>query len=225
LKIYTDGIKNTLDKFLQTLYIIEYMETYTLSQSIKKIYDSGLFFFTTKTLRDVIGEKKESTFFKFITRLIDDKILLKVEKNKYLLNNSKINDFELANFLQTPSYISFETALNYYGVLPQFPYEITSATSKKTNQKKFQDKIFSYIHIDKTLYWGYTKKDNFLIANAEKAFLDQIYLASKGLKRISLTEIDTSRLKKNILIQYIRQFPKIKQFTAMLEKLKKLEII
>ncbi|PJC79825.1 hypothetical protein CO008_03845, partial [Candidatus Roizmanbacteria bacterium CG_4_8_14_3_um_filter_36_12] len=76
------------------------METYTLSQSIKKIYDSGLFFFTTKTLRDVIGEKKESTFFKFITRLIDDKILLKVEKNKYLLNNSKINDFELANFLQ-----------------------------------------------------------------------------------------------------------------------------
>ena len=201
------------------------METYTLSQSIKKIYDSGLFFFTTKTLRDVIGEKKESTFFKFITRLIDDKILLKVEKNKYLLNNSKINDFELANFLQTPSYVSFETALNYYGVLPQFPYEITSATSKKTNQKKFQDKIFSYIHIDKTLYWGYNKKDNFLITTVEKAFLDQIYLSSKGFKRISLTEIDTSKLKRNVLMQYIKQFPKTKQFLAMIERVKKFKII
>jgi predicted transcriptional regulator of viral defense system len=201
------------------------METSTLSQSIKKIYDSGLYFFTTKTLKDIIGEKKESTFFKFIVRLVKDKILLKVEKDKYLLNNLKINDFELANFLQSPSYLSFETALNYHGILSQFPYEITSATPKKTNQKKFQDKIFSYTHIDKSLYWGYRKKDNFLIADAEKAFLDQIYLAAKGLKRISLTEIDTSRLKKNILIQYIRQFPKIKQFTAMLEKLKKLKIL
>jgi len=115
--------------------------------------------------------------------------------------------------------------LNYYGVLPQFPYEITSATSKKTNQKKFQDKIFSYIHIDKTLYWGYTKKDNFLIANAEKAFLDQTYLSSKGFKRISLTEIDTSKLKRNVLMQYIKQFPKTKQFLAMIERVKKFKII
>jgi len=201
------------------------METYTLSQSIKKIYDSGLHCFTTKTLRDIIGERKESTFFKFIARLISDKILLRIEKDKYLLNDSKINDFELANFLQTPSYVSFETALNYHGVLPQFPYEITSATSKKTNQKKFQDKIFSYVHLNKTLYWGYNKRDNFLIANIEKAFLDQIYLSSKGLKRISLTEIDTSKLKKNILMQYIRQFPKTKQFLAMIERLKKFKII
>lgn len=201
------------------------METSTLSQSIKKIYDSGLYFFTTKTLKDVIGEKKESTFFKFIARLINDRILLKVEKNKYLLNSKKINDFELANFLLVPSYISFETALNYYGLLSQFPYEITSVTPNKTNQKKFQNKIFSYVHINKSLYWGYTKKENFLIADAEKAFLDQIYLVAKGLKRISLVEIDASKLKKNILRQYIRQFPKTKQYTAMLEKLKKLEIL
>lgn len=220
-----NGTKKILDKFLQTLYIIEYMETSTLSQSVKKIYDSGFYFFTTKTLKDIIGEKKESTFFKFIARLIQDKVLLKIEKNKYLLDNVKLNDFELANFLLEPSYISFETALNYHGVLSQFPYEVTSATLKKTNQKKFQGKIFSYVHIDKSLYWGYRKKDNFLIANAEKAFLDQMYLVAKGLKRLSLTEINTSILKKNILIQYTEQFPKTNQFKAMIEKLKKVEIL
>lgn len=201
------------------------MGIYTPAQAVKKIYDSGLYLFTTKTLKDIIGERKESTFFKFVSRLIADKILLKVEKNKYILNNSKIDDFHLANFLYTPSYISFESALNYHGVIAQFPYEITSATSKKTNRKIFQDKIFSYIHIDKTLYWGYIKKANFLIAGVEKAFLDQIYLSSKGLKRLSLTEIDTSKFKKNILVQHINQFPKTKQFLAMIERIRKLKII
>lgn len=77
---------------------------------------------------------------------------MRIEKNKYILSDKKINDFELANFLQIPSYISFETALNYHGLLSQFPYEITSATCKKTNKKEFQDKIYSYVHIDRSLY-------------------------------------------------------------------------
>lgn len=201
------------------------METSTLSQAIKKIYESNLFFFSTKTLKDLVGKKKESTFFKYIARLVKDKILIKIEKNKYLLSSPKINDFELANFLQSPSYLSFETALNYYGILPQFPYEITSATTKKTNLKKFQDKIFSYTHIATSLFWGYKKKDNFLIADPEKAFLDQIYLSAKGIKKISFSEIDLSRLRKNILKEYIKQFPKTKQFLAMINKLKELKII
>lgn len=201
------------------------METSTLSQLIKKIYESNLFFFSTKTLRDLVGEKKESTFFKYIARLVNDKILIKIEKNKYLLSSSKINDFELANFLQSPSYLSFETALNYHGLLSQFPYEITSATLKKTNLKNFQGKVFSYTHITKSLFWGYKKIENFLIAEPEKAFLDQTYLVAKGIKKISLDEIDTAKLNKNILKGYLKNFPKTKQFIAMIGKLKKFNII
>jgi len=78
----------------------------------------------------------------------------------------------------------------------------------------------SYTHISKSLFWGYLKKDNFLIAEPEKAFCDQVYLAAKGIKKINLDEIDTGRLKKNVLKQYLASFPQTKQFLAMVAKLK-----
>lgn len=201
------------------------MESSNTGQIVKKLYDSNIYFFTTKTLRDVFGNKKESAFFKLIVRLIRDKILIKVEKNKYILNDSKINDFELANFLYTPSYISFETALNLYNILPQFPYEVTSATTKKTAVKKIQGKAFSYSHLDKSLYWGFKKRENFLIADAEKAFLDQVYLVAKGIKNLNFGEIDLSQLKKEAVTAYLNHFPKTNQFIIMINKLQNLRIV
>ena len=42
------------------------------------------------------------------------------------------------------------------------------------------------ITISKNLFWGYIKEDNYLIADREKALADQLYLASKGIKKFIL---------------------------------------
>lgn len=196
------------------------MGSLNFASAVKKIYESNLHFFNLKTLRDVILIKKESTFFKYLKKLIDEKIIFKIERNKYLLVKAKISDFELANFLYYPSYISFETALNFFGLISQFPYEITSATNKKTKKKKYNNKIFTYIHLDKKLFFGYKKVGNFLIAYKEKALLDQLYLVSKGIKKINYEEIDFSRLNKEIFNDFLKLFPKTRQFLKIIENLK-----
>jgi len=195
------------------------METLNFASVVKKIYEGNINFFSIKTLRDIINVSNESTFFKYIRRLVDEGVLDKIERDKYIILQAKVSDFELANFLVFPSYVSFETALNFWGVLSQFPYEITSATIKKTKLKKYKEKVFSYTHIDKKLFFGYEKINNFLIANKEKALLDQIYLVSKGIKKINFEELDFTKLKKKILKDYLSFYPKTRQFLKVAKKL------
>lgn len=197
------------------------MERYNLAAITKKIYESGFIIFTLKTLRDIWDIKKEATLFSVINKLLRFDVLTKLEKNKYLLKGAKINDFALANFIYHPSYISFESALNFYGILPQFPYEVSSVTPKKTAGKIFQDKAFIYTHIKKDLFWGYEKKDNFIIAFPEKALLDQLYLWSKGYKKISLDEYDFSKINISRLKQYLKKYPQTRQFKKSIDIIKR----
>lgn len=198
------------------------MGTYSLAFYTKKIYDSNCTFFTLKTLQDILEPDKLSTFFKLVKRLVTEGILVKLEKGKYILQNASVHDFKLANVLYTSSYISFESALNFYGVLSQFPYEISSATVSKPLKKNVLGKTFSYVHLKKDLFWGYEKKDSFLIATPEKALMDQIYLAAKGVKAINLDEFDYSAIDKKRVNQYISLYPKSPQFDNRIHSLKSL---
>ncbi len=185
------------------------------------IYSSDFSLFTLKTLRDILEIKKEGTLFSVIKKLLRAGILAKIEKDKYLLKGAKINDFSLANFIYQPSYVSFESALNFYGILSQFPYEIFSATTKKTVGKNFRNKAFTYAHIKKDLFWGYEKKGDFVIAFPEKALLDQLYFTAKGYKRINLDEYDLSNVHISRLKKYLGRYPKTRQFKSAVKMLKK----
>lgn len=204
---------------------IDNMERYNLGELTKKIYQSGLVLFELKTLKDILEVEKESTLFQIIQRLITINVLEKIEKGKYVLKGAKINDFALANFIYQPSYISFESALNFYGILSQFPYEVSSATSKKTITKNFEGKAFSYFHLKKELLFGYEKKDDFLIALPEKAVLDQIYFWAKGLKTIDFSEWDLRILKKTRFRSFFKKYPQTKQTKKISKILKKYNLL
>jgi predicted transcriptional regulator of viral defense system len=197
------------------------MERYNLAILTKKIYDSNLLFFSLKTLRDILNIKKEVTLFSIIRKLLEAEVLMKVEKDRYLLKGAEINDFALANFIYSASYISFESALNFYGILSQFPYEITSATTKKTIKKIFQKKIYIFTHIKKDLFFGYEKKNDFIIAFPEKALLDQLYISSKGYKKVNIDEYDLTKLNITRFKNYLERYPKTKQFQKSINVLKK----
>lgn len=205
-----------LDKIAYTLYNREYMKTYDMSLFTKKIYDSSLQLFSVKTLADLFELNKSSSFYKIINRLIVSDVLVKVERDKYLLVNYTGGEFALAHFLYEPSYISFESALSYYGILSQFPHEVTSATLKQTRSKKLTGKQFGYYHLKKELFWGYIKENNYLIAEPEKALLDQVYLSTKGIKKSHLDEYDLSLIDKKKLQLYRQKFTQTKQFSKTL---------
>jgi predicted transcriptional regulator of viral defense system len=191
------------------------MNTYLPAEIVRKIYQSKLSLVTSDTLQTILSPESKRHLFRLIGKLIADNILVKIERDKYLIVDNKPHTFEIANFLYQPSYISFETALNQYGILPQFPYEVTSTTVKNSKAKSFQDVTYSYIKIKKHLYWGFTKELNYLIAEPEKALLDQAYLASKGLRSFPADELDISLINQSKLRKYLSKFGSAKTTQGM----------
>lgn len=119
--------------------------------------------------------------------------LLRLKKGFYVLTKSFIGkDYSpqiVANLLYGPSYISLESALSFYGLIPERVERFTNVTSQKN--KTFETPIgdFTYRHLHRSLYpLGVTIKKTmddrfFLIATPEKALLDILTLNFKNLDR------------------------------------------
>ncbi len=101
----------------------------------------------------------------------------------YMLANTQVDEsylFMLANRIYEPSYISKESALAYYLVLPETVLGVTSVSSRKTKQFDSKWGRFSYRSVKPVLMFGYrvVKKDKMIkykIASLEKAVLDYLY--------------------------------------------------
>lgn len=169
----------------------------SLLQKTQKLQSLEKNYLTTQEVASFLDIENQRTLENTVKKLLDESILIQLEKGKYLIGGKKVTDFEIAQYFYTPSYVSFETALNYHGILSQFPYEITSATTKKRSTKTYQEKAFSFLSIKKDLFLGYAKLGDSLIAIPEKALFDQLYMALKGSRSISnLDEYDLANINK-----------------------------
>lgn len=182
------------------------METMPKTVIIKTLQDSQLTVFTISDFGRLFGINNQQTLYKKIQRLEKDKIIQKLVKGKYRFLFKTIDDFTIANFLYSPSYISLESALSFYGIIAGFPYQITAVTTKKTRVFFIDNKEFQYSQINHSLFWGYGKKEDFLIADKEKALLDYIYFGLKGLRNLSFDEFDLGEIDKRKLAIYARRF-------------------
>lgn len=67
-------------------------------------------------------------------------------------NVPKPDPFLIANHLWGPSYISLETALAYWGLIPERVFEISSVTTKPTKTYDTKAGRFSYFHANIPYY-------------------------------------------------------------------------
>lgn len=135
--------------------------------------------------------------------------MTQLEKGKYYLTSLNPNDFEISQFIYSPSYISLESALSHHGILSQFPFEITAITLRKPVTKLINSKTYTYSRLKKEIFTGYVKKGETLIATPEKAFFDYCYFICKSLKSESyLNEMDLSRVSKTRVNEFLRISPK-----------------
>jgi predicted transcriptional regulator of viral defense system len=88
--------------------------------------------------------------------------------------------FWAANRIYQPSYISMETALSYYGLIPEAVYTTVSVSTLKTTSFDTPLGTFVYRHVKPALYFGYriVQWQGFPIkmAEPEKVILDYLYL-------------------------------------------------
>ncbi len=112
-------------------------------------------------------------------------LLIKLKKGIYLLNeNDRLitpSNMFIANQLYTPSYVSLETAMSFYGIIPEAVADVTSVTTKKTARFRTPLGVFVYQHIKPEAFRGFIAvKDNngydVFLAMPEKAIVDFFYL-------------------------------------------------
>lgn len=182
------------------------MQTYSTTDIIKILQSNEISLFTLSDFAKIFDLDNQQTLYKKIARLEQKQIITKLIKGKYRFLLNQPSNFAIANFLYSPSYISLESALSFHSIITGFPYQLTSVTPKPTRTIELNDQEYKYTHLSPTLYWGYDKKENFLLADPEKALLDYIYLATKGLRNPIFDEMDLSRLNRKQLELYTQKF-------------------
>lgn len=195
------------------------METISRDKAIKILHQKKISFFDIGDAKKIFDIKKENTLYKLLQRLEKSGVIKRIIKGKYLFLFREANDFELANFLINPSYISLESALSFYGVLPQFPYTITSVTPLKSKKIIYQGKEYEFAHLEKKYFFGFVKKEKFLIATPEKALLDELYFMAKKLRKIQIDDLDLNLINKKKFKNLLKKY-KFLPLQRLVEKLK-----
>ncbi len=115
----------------------------------------------------------------------EKKYIIKISNGAYVFaENLRGSDeslfFQIANRLYPHSYISMESALSHYGLIPEAVFHPTSVSTLKTMNFKTPLGNFRYHNVSEALFFGYTLTgsagNEFLMAVPEKALLDLVHL-------------------------------------------------
>jgi predicted transcriptional regulator of viral defense system len=166
-------------------------------------------------------------------RWVKDGRLIKVHKGLYTLaepyRKVKAEPFYIANNLKSPSYVSLQSALAWYGLIPEFVPAITSVTSARPQTIETPMGRFYFRHIDKNLFWGYQQVElssgqTAFVARPEKALIDLVYLTAEGDKKEFLEELRLQNLEvidKAVFRQFVEktESPKLNRALKTIEKI------
>ncbi len=183
----------------------KYLNWVTVEQAIR---NSRVTLFTPLDLNRILRTSEISVRF-FLTRYTKKKAVVKLRRGLYALADNLPSDFEIANALYQPSYISLTYTLAYYHIIPEMVYTITSVTTRPTYEFEVLGKTFRYHRIKKSVFTGYIPEKIegkiILIADKEKAFVDYLYFVSRKIYSLN-SRLDVSSLNKKKVIQYAELF-------------------
>lgn len=119
-----------------------------------------------------------------LSRLAQDGEYTRIVKGLYETDPATPG-YLLAGSIYGPSYLSFEYALSYYGLIPEAVHTFTSATYDKKKKKSFRTPFgtFSYRDVPKRVYHLAVEiihegDYSYWIASPEKALCDTLYTKS-----------------------------------------------
>jgi predicted transcriptional regulator of viral defense system len=166
-------------------------------KALQTLQASGKKVFTSADLQKILQTKTDTYSYVVAGKLVKEGVLERVSKGYYILTSNRPSDFEIANALYRPSYISLASALNYYGILVQSPQQITSITTKRATVIQNGGKTFSFAQISPKYFTDYQVVNNFLIATPEKALVDMMFTVALGRASLSIEELNLQSIDKN----------------------------
>jgi len=122
----------------------------------------------------------------------------------------KPHPFLVANRMVRGSYVSRQSALAHFGLIPEYVPVVTSVTTARPGRWETPLGIYDFRHIKTDLFRGYRLVDlgdgqQAYLATREKALLDLIYLQAGGDRPAYLQELRLQNLEQLDLAELGRQ--------------------
>jgi len=160
-----------------------------------------------------------------LTRWVNSRRIYRLRRGVYSLappyQKVQPHPFLVANHLQRASYVSLQSALAFYSLIPENVHTTVSVTTGRPERLETPLGIFEFRHIKSNLLFGYHMIDlggqNALVATPEKALLDLVYLqpggvSTKYLQGLRLQNFD--RLNRDLLMKQSKVFDSPKMSKA-----------
>lgn len=168
---------------------MEFKEVY------KKLEENKYYVFSFEDLRVFYTEESRENLKKLIYRWKKKGWITSLKRGLYELTypvDFNLPDLYISNKLYYPSYVSLETALSYYSIIPEVSMAVTSITTKPTRRFKNKHGLFIYRTLKKESFTGYSVETqrNFdvRIAEVEKAVVDYLYFKMRYDKKFNIQE-------------------------------------
>src|SRR3989338_7943573 len=119
-----------------------------------------------------------------VTKLTTDGWLIRLKRGIYAISDLSnrgflsLSPYVVANLLVTKSYVSFESALSYYGMFDQLTDKVISISQTRYKTGQLNATEYSFVNIQEKWFFAWqevlidTKKVR--IATVEKALIDMI---------------------------------------------------
>lgn len=149
---------------------------------VRQLRAHDLFYFTPQLLGALFGLERLRVY-RLVAQLKAEQLIAEVEKGKYLLLGLEpervlANPPFIGSQLVTPAYISYWSALHYYGLTEQAPLTTFLATTRKKPPVAFQGMRFRFVTIRPHKFFGYHQETlgdlPVLIADPAKAIVDSL---------------------------------------------------
>jgi len=130
--------------------------------------------------------------------------LLQLRRGLYALagpfQKTPAHPFLVANGLKKGSYVSLESALEYYGLIPEHTPNVVSVTTGRPETLATPLGAYLFRHVKRDLFFGYERIDlgegqSAWIATPEKALLDLVYLTPLESGRAEVSFLEELRLQ------------------------------
>lgn len=184
----------------------------------KALAGTKYYVFSCEDLCAFFPAQKKTTVQQYLCRWKKSRMVSSLRRDLYELTFPHpygLPDMHLANKIYAPSYVSLETALSHYGMIPEVSMAVTSITARPTRRFKNSHGLFIYHSIRTKAFCGYTIEDHngfpVLIAEPEKALADYFYFktlrgAAFDIEEARLDQKKVLRLDRKKLDTYGRMY-------------------
>jgi predicted transcriptional regulator of viral defense system len=149
------------------------------------VLPGGLF----RTGQILAGRRSPGDVRRQIDRWVKNGRILRLRKGVYMLKHPyagpNAHPFAVANTLKKASYVSLQSALAHYGMIPEYVPVTTSITTGRPEEIETPIGYFQFRHVAPRLFTGFTeceisREQNVLLATPQKALVDLLYLTPRS---------------------------------------------